>query len=245
MSSSALTRDTEPTRARRLVLFDIDGTILWTDGAGRRAVLGALEEHFGAIDPREHRFDGKTDPQIVRELMQHAGMTGSVIQERLPAALTRYVELLGEELGDDDHREKIYPGVAALLDALEARDDVLPGLLTGNVREGAVAKLTAVGIDAARFRVGAFGSDHADRPELPAIARRRAEALLGREIAGRDVVVIGDTPADMGCGRGIGARAIGVATGRYSVDELRACNAAAVFPDLADTAAVVRAILAD
>jgi phosphoglycolate phosphatase len=228
---------------KKVVLFDIDGTILWTDGAGRRAVHRALEEVFGASAPNGHEFDGKTDPQIVRELMRLAGMSAGEIEERLPAALARYVELLRAELGDADHADKVYPGVAPLLDALEARDDVLLGLLTGNVRDGAMVKLAAVGIAHARFRVGAFGSDHADRPELPAIARERAERVLGRPVAGRDVVVIGDTPADMGCGRGIGARAIGVATGRYSEDDLRACNAAAVFADLSDTPAVVRAIM--
>ena len=229
----------------RVVLFDIDGTILWTDGAGRRAVHGALAEVFGTPAPEGLEFDGKTDPQIVRELMQLAGMSAHEVQLRLPEALARYVELLSAELGDADHADKVFPGVTALLVALEARDDVLLGLLTGNVRGGAVAKLTAVGIAPDRFRVGAFGSDHADRPELPAIARTRAERLLGHRVAGEDVVVIGDTPADMGCGRGIGARAIGVATGRYSTDELRACNAVAVFADLSDTAAVVRAIMGD
>jgi phosphoglycolate phosphatase len=232
-------------RATTLVLFDIDGTILWTDGAGRRAVYGALEEVFGTAVPDGHEFDGKTDPQIVRELMQRAGLDVQDVQDRMPHALSRYVELLGVELGDADHADKVYPGVRALLDALDARDDVLVGLLTGNVREGAVAKLTAVGIPPHRFKVGAFGSDHADRPALPAIARARAEALLGTSIEGCDVVVIGDTPADMGCGRGIGARAIGVATGRYSTDALRACNASAVFTDLSDTAAVMRAILGE
>jgi phosphoglycolate phosphatase-like HAD superfamily hydrolase len=157
--------------------------------------------------------------------------------------LERYVELLRMELGADDHSDKVYPGIRPLLDALEARDDVLLGLLTGNVRDGAMAKLTAVGIVPERFKVGAFGSDHADRPELPAIARARAEQILGGPVSGQDVIVIGDTPADMGCGRGIGARAIGVATGRYSIDALRACNAAAVFADLSDTRAVMRAIL--
>ena len=228
-----------------VVLFDIDGTILRTDGAGRRAVHRALAEVFGASVVEGHEFDGKTDPQIVRELMLMAGMSAPAIQERLPDALVRYVELLGTELGGADHREMIFPGVGALLDALEARDDVLLGLLTGNVREGAMAKLSAVGLAPERFKVGAFGSDHADRPELPAIARTRAEALLGQPVAGRQVVVIGDTPADMGCGRRIGARAIGVATGRYSMDALRACDAAAVFPDLSDTAAVMRAIMGD
>jgi phosphoglycolate phosphatase-like HAD superfamily hydrolase len=135
--------------------------------------------------------------------------------------------------------------VRTLLDELEARDDVLLGLLTGNVHEGAKAKLAAVGIAPERFRIGAFGSDHEHRPQLPAIARERAAALLGREIPGRDVVVIGDTPADVECGREIGARAIGVATGRYSVEELRSRGAAAVFPDLSDVDAVMAAILED
>jgi phosphoglycolate phosphatase-like HAD superfamily hydrolase len=229
----------------RVVLFDIDGTILWTDGAGRRAVQRALEDVFGAPVPAGHEFDGKTDPQIVRELMQLAGVTHVDIDDRIEHALERYVELLHTELGTLEDHDHVLPGIRELLDVLEARDDVLLGLLTGNVHPGAVAKLTAVGIDATRFRVGAFGSDHAHRPALPAIARHRAEALLGRQIAGSDVVVIGDTPADMGCGRGIGARAIGVATGRYSVDDLRACGAAAVFGDLSDTEAAVRAILGD
>ena len=229
----------------KVVLFDIDGTILSTAGAGRRAVHQALEEIFGAPIPDGHEFDGKTDPQIVRELLRLAGAEDDEVAEHLPRVLARYVDLLHVELGDDDHSDKVYPGVLALLDALERRDDVLLGLLTGNVHQGAVAKLTAVGIEPARFRIGAFGSDHADRPELPAIAQARAEQLLGRGVAGRDVVVIGDTPADMGCGRGIGARAIGVATGRYTADDLRACNAAAVFDDLSDTDAVLRVILAE
>lgn len=228
-----------------VVLFDIDGTILWTDGVGRRAVNRALEEVFGTQPPDGHEFDGKTDPQIVRELMSLAGVSAERIEKGLPDAISRYVELLTTELGDADHGDKVYPGVLALLDALEARDDVLLGLLTGNVRDGAMAKLAAVRIDADRFRVGAFGSDHPARPELPAIARARAEQVTGREVPGARVVVIGDTPADMGCGRGIGARAIGVATGRYTTDALRACDAFAVFPDLSDTTAVVRAILGD
>jgi phosphoglycolate phosphatase-like HAD superfamily hydrolase len=244
MSSPALRR-AEPARPRKLVLFDIDGTILWTDGAGRRAVFGALVEHFGVVDPGDHRFDVKTDPQIVRELLKKAGVSDADIDARLNRILERYYALLREELDGADHREHVFPGVHELLDELEGRDDVVLGLLTGNIEAGARAKLTAVGIAPHRFVVGAFGSDHHDRPELPEIARRRAEKVLGHPIAGRDVVVIGDTPADVACGVGIGARAIGVATGRYSVDELRACDAAAVFADLSDTDAVVRAILGD
>jgi phosphoglycolate phosphatase len=228
-----------------VVLFDIDGTILSSGGAGRRAVYRALEEVCGAPLRDGLEFDGKTDPQIVRELMELAGLSAGAVRERTPRAIARYVELLAHELGDPDHGGTVFTGVVALLDALEAREDVMLGLLTGNVREGAIAKLTAVGLGTDRFRVGAFGSDHADRPELPAIARARAEALLGVHVPGRNVVVIGDTPADMGCGRGIGARAVGVATGRYSVDELRACGAAAVLADLSDTAAAMRAIMGE
>ncbi|HEX7941098.1 MAG TPA: HAD family hydrolase [Gemmatimonadaceae bacterium] len=244
MSSPALERP-ESARPRKLVLFDIDGTILWTDGAGRRAVFGALVEHFGVVDPGDHRFDGKTDPQIVRELLTKAGVSDADIDARLDRILESYYALLREELDGADHREHVFPGVHELLDELERRDDVVLGLLTGNIEAGARVKLTAVGIAPHRFVVGAFGSDHHHRPELPEIARRRAERVLGHPINGRDVVVIGDTPADVACGVGIGARAIGVATGRYSVDELRACDAAAVFPDLTDTDAVVRAILGD
>jgi phosphoglycolate phosphatase-like HAD superfamily hydrolase len=227
----------------KVVLFDIDGTILQTSGAGRRAVHRALEEVFGAPAPDGHEFDGKTDPQIVRELMRRAGLEHRDIDGRIERAIERYVQLLNGELDRLDHVDSVYPGVLALLDALEARSDVLLGLLTGNVRAGAMAKLSAVGIRPERFRVGAFGSDHADRPALPAIARDRASELLGREVQGRDLVVIGDTPADMSCGRTIGARAIGVATGRYSVDDLRACDAAAVFADLSDTDLVLRAVM--
>ena len=172
----------------KLVLFDIDGTLLWTDGAGRRAVHRALEEVFGTVPPDGHEFDGKTDPQIVRELMTIAGNSHADVDALLPRALERYVEELRHELsraGDAGHADKVYPGVHTLLDRLEARSDVLLGLLTGNVRAGAATKLAAVGIDERRFRVGAFGSDHASRPELPAIARARAEALLGYPISER------------------------------------------------------------
>lgn len=226
----------------KVVLFDIDGTLLWTDGAGRRAVFQALTEHFGESGPGHHEFDGKTDRQIVRELMRHAGVDDEAIDARLADVISRYVDLLRTELAGA-MAGHVFPGVRELLDTLESREDVLLGLLTGNVHDGAVAKLTAVGIEPARFRVGAFGSDHEHRPELPEIARLRAERMLGRPVAGRDVVVIGDTPADMGCGRAIGARAIGVATGRYTVDDLRAGGGAAAFPDLSDTGAVVRAIM--
>jgi phosphoglycolate phosphatase len=228
----------------KLVLFDIDGTILLTDGAGRRAVNRALMEVFGTTGSADHRFDGKTDPQIVRELMRLEGHADEHIDDRMGRMLDRYVEFLHEELTSGVGRTRVMPGVYELLDALDARDDVLLGLLTGNLAAGARAKLSAAGIDPNRFRVGAYGSDHETRAELPRVAQERARTDLGLEIPGHDVVVIGDTPADIQCGRGIGARSIGVATGHYSVEELASHSPSAVFPDLSATADVVRVIVA-
>ena len=227
----------------KLVLFDIDGTILWTDGAGRRAIHAALIEVFGSTGPADYWFDGKTDRQIVRDLMRLEGHDDAWIDERMEALLERYAENLARELANPAHAARLYAGVPDLLDALEARGDVILGLLTGNLEVGARGKLRAVGIDPARFRVGAYGSDHELRPELPAIAQRRASESLGIALAGEDIVVIGDTPADIACGRSIGARAIGVATGRFSVAELREHQPAAVFADLTDTAEVVACIV--
>jgi phosphoglycolate phosphatase-like HAD superfamily hydrolase len=226
-----------------VALFDIDGTILWTDGAGRRAIHAALRDVFGAIGPEHYWFDGKTDRQIVRDLMRHEGHGDEHIDARMEELLALYVRNLERELADPAHPARLLPGVPALLDALEIRGDVILGLLTGNLADGAAAKLRAVGIDPARFRVAAFGSDHEHRPALPAIAQRRARELLRADVPGASVVVIGDTPADIECGRGIGARAIGVATGRYDEHALRAHAPVAVFRDLTDTQAVVQAIL--
>lgn len=229
----------------RLALFDIDGTLLSAAGSGRRAINAALLEFFGCAAPSDYWFDGKTDRQIVRELMRSEGHEDATIDERMDALLDRYLDCLHRELADPAHPPRLYPGVPELLDALEARGNVALGLLTGNVEGGAVAKLEAVGLDPARFVVGAFGSDHESRPELPTVAQRRARAVLGVAIPGSAMVVIGDTPADISCSRGVGARAIGVATGRYSVAELRAHDPSAVFHSLVRTDDVVAAIMAE
>ena len=226
-----------------LVLFDIDGTLLTAAGSGRRAIHAALIEAFGAVGPSDYWFDGKTDRQIVRDLMRLEGHGDPVIDERMERVLARYLECLPDELRDPAHPPRVHAGVPALLDALDARDDVVLGLLTGNLEAGAHAKLSAVGINPTRFVVGAFGSDHESRPHLPALAQRRARERLGLDLPGSAVVVIGDTPADLECGRGIGARAIGVATGRYTVQDLLSHRPAAVFESLADTSAVVAAIV--
>jgi phosphoglycolate phosphatase-like HAD superfamily hydrolase len=226
----------------KLVLFDIDGTLLWTDGAGRRAIHAALRDVFGTVGPTDYWFDGKTDPQIVRDLMRLEGFDDATIDERLPRVLIRYVERLREELRNPEHPPRVLPGVPELLDALDGAPGIVLGLLTGNIAEGADAKLRAVRIDPARFKVGAFGSDHELRPELPAIAHRRANESLGLSLLGDAVVVIGDTPADVQCGRALGARAIGVATGRFTTAQLNEHGPAAVFDDLSDTPLVLETI---
>ena len=227
----------------KLVLFDIDGTLLWTDGAGRRSMESALMEVFGSSGDNAYRYDGKTDQQIAREQMRGAGIDDSVITARMNDVLNTYLTKLSAEFARDSSAVRMCVGVPPLLDALEAHEHAVLGLLTGNVADGARRKLEAVGIDANRFRVNAFGSDHELRPELPGIARKRAMEVMGLDVNGDGIVIIGDTPSDIHCGRSLGVRAIGVATGRYSVEELQSHGAAAVFADFSDTAAVVAAIL--
>lgn len=225
-----------------LVLFDIDGTLLLANGAGRRSVHRAMQDVFGVTIDGHHPFDGKTDPQIVRELGAIAGVEPDRIEAHLPAALDTYFQHLEADITQTPETVVLLPGVHALLDALDARDDVMLGLLTGNIEPGAALKLRAVHIAPSRFVVGAYGSDHAHRPELPAIAQARAAAHLGESVPGARVVIIGDTPHDLTCGNGIGARAIGVETGRFRDADLRPYNPLAVFADLSDTHAVVAAI---
>jgi phosphoglycolate phosphatase len=234
-----------PAVYRKLVLFDIDGTLLHTHGAGRRAIHAAVLHEVGARVPEGRvRFDGKTDPQIVREMMELAAQEDPLDPARIAAICRRYVECLAGELGSGRLNMTVYPGVVSLLNALDQRGDALLGLLTGNVAEGARLKLGAAGIAPDRFRVGAFGSDHADRAALPAIAASRAAVVMGRVPNGAEIVIIGDTPADVTCGRGVGARAIGVATGSYVAAELKAAGAYAVFDDLSVPELVVEAIFA-
>ncbi len=233
------------TKRMKLVLFDIDGTILLSGGAGKRAFNRALIDVFGTTGPDDHQFGGKTDPQIARELMRIEGHGDDHIDDRMDELLGRYVGYLHTELEASRDRVRVMPGIRELIDALEQRDDVIVGLLTGNHIDGARAKLAAAGIDIDRFRIGAYGSDHETRGHLPALAQRRTKEQLDIDVAGHDVIVIGDTPADIDCGREIGARAIAVATGGYSVEALAEHNPAAVFADLSDTDAAMRAIFAE
>src|SRR6266699_1404804 len=232
----------------RLILFDIDGTLLWTAGAGRRAIHRALLDEMGTAGPIDgYRFDGKTDPQIVRELLELAGHPDARSEDRVTAVCRRYVELLTVELEKPSQATKIYPAITELLrarDPYEADGRALVGLLTGNVQHGAALKLRSAGLDLTRFTVGAFGSDSHRRADLPAVAARRAAERTGRPFTGDDIVIIGDTPDDVACARPMGARTIAVATGFYDTATLRAAGATHVFENLGDTQAVLAALFA-
>ena len=227
----------------RLVLFDIDGTLLNSGGMGRAAMQRALGLVFGSPGNPSYRYDGKTDKQIVRDVMRLEGHTDEHIDARMEKLIELYLDGLREGAKSGKFNVRPLEGVVPLLDALDQRKDVVLGLLTGNVEPGARIKLTAAGIDPDRFRVNAFGSDHEHRPELPAIARRRAGETLGLDIAGDRLVVIGDTPADIECGRSLGARAIGVASGHYTVEQLQSHKPYAVFPSLKNIQHVLETIL--
>jgi phosphoglycolate phosphatase-like HAD superfamily hydrolase len=227
----------------RLVLFDIDGTLLNSAGMGRASMQRALGMIFGSPGIPSYRYDGKTDKHIVREVMRMEGHSDEHIDARMSELLEIYLEGLRAGASSGKFNVRPLAGVPEILDALEAREDVVLGLLTGNIEPGARIKLEAAGIDPDRFRVNAFGSDHEHRPELPAIARRRAGERLGLELAGERLVVIGDTPADIECGRSLGARSIGVASGHYTVEQLRAHDAYAVFASLANTGEVLDTIV--
>src|SRR5256712_9078282 len=218
----------------RLILFDIDGTLLWTDGAGRRAIHQALLDEMGTAGPIDgYRFDGKTDPQIVRELLELAGHPEFRADDRITAVCRRYVDLLTAELAKPTQTTKLYPGIADLLAALEpyeADGRALVGLLTGNVQHGAALKLRSARLDPARFAVGAFGSDSGARADLPAVAARRAAEGTRRRFTRADLVLVGDTPDDVAFPRPLWAPTVALATGFFATTALPAAGATHALP---------------
>jgi phosphoglycolate phosphatase-like HAD superfamily hydrolase len=227
---------------KRLLLFDIDGTLLSAGGAARRSFERALHTVYGTAGPIDGMpFDGMTDPQIARELLRAAGLDDARIDAGLQDLFDEYLNGLQKEVSATDHQTRVYPGVRELLDALAADETVVLALLTGNHARGADIKLGSAGLRE-YFRFGAFGSDCEQRPGLPAVAVQRALDVTGRAFSGDDVVVIGDTPMDIRCGEALGVFTVGVATGRFGRAELLAVGADVAFDDLSDTAAVLRVL---
>jgi phosphoglycolate phosphatase-like HAD superfamily hydrolase len=227
--------------SRRLVLFDIDGTLLSAGAITARTFEAALQEVFGTVgDAARFDYSGKTDPQIVRELMKGAGFSDAEIEERRPLALARYREGFAASIRPEHVQAK--PGVSALLEAFERRSSVTLGLLTGNLEPTARLKLAP--LDANRFfAFGAFGSDDEDRYRLPPIALERARVAVGIPFEGPDVVIVGDSVHDILCGRELGVRAVAVATGKTSPERLVEADPNALLADFSDTGAAVSAIL--
>jgi len=227
--------------SRRLVLFDIDGTLLSAGGVSRRALEVALRDCFDYASGFDgYDFSGKTDPQIVRELLAAAGHANDGIEAGLADCLGVYHANLARELGPADVKAK--PGVHALLDDLSRSSDVTLALLTGNLEPCARLKLGPLDLNR-YFAFGAYGSDHAERARLPPVAVTRAKAVTGLEFVGKQVVIVGDSIHDVRCGQGIGVRALAVATGLTSAEQLAAEAPDALLPDFRDTAAAARAIL--
>jgi len=225
----------------RLVLFDIDGTLLSAGRISARVFGEALLEAFGTTgDAAGFDYSGKTDPQIVRELMKDAGFSDREIEARRPGALEDYRQRLAASIHPEDVAPK--PGMAPLLDALDAMPEVTLALLTGNLEPTARLKLAPVGANR-YFPFGAFGSDHEDRYQLPRVAQERARDAVGLAFEGRDIVIVGDSIHDVLCGRELGVRAVAVATGRTSPGRLAEAGPDALLPDFSDTAATVSAIL--
>lgn len=216
---------------KHLVLFDIDGTLL---ACGRQVgyiFVGALEEVFGGYRrPQGYNFAGRTDEQIVFDLVAAAGMECAEIRKRLPEMKRIYFERLEKLL--DPAGMVLLPGVVPLLERLQERRDVVLGLLTGNWRRGAVIKLSRFGLGRF-FPFGAFGDDAAARRDLVPIALERAAAAAGREPFDADeVLIVGDSELDVDCANAAGVRSVAVATGHTSPERLRAAGADWVFSDL-------------
>jgi phosphoglycolate phosphatase len=203
---------------RRLVLCDIDGTLISTGGRAGEAIVRAMSEVLDRTVVLDgYSFAGKTDPQIVLELAARAGVTETEARARCREVLDRYLTQLQAILGPGTVR--VLPGVAELLGQLSRRSDVALGLLTGNIREGARLKLGRAGLSGF-FEVGAYGSDNEDRNALVEVARARAAERWGDSFPANRTVVLGDAEADVRCARAGGARAVAVASGTTSLQTL-------------------------
>lgn len=224
-----------------LVLFDIDGTLLSAGPAARESVLAALEAIYGwSGNGSSHDFSGKTDPQIVRELVEEV-VGRERCEANLGRALDRYLEELSLRLSPELVVPK--PGVPQLLARLAAEPRVTLGLLTGNLERGARMKLEPPGFNP-YFSFGAFGSDCEDRYLLPALAVERARARCGRVFSSKAIVIVGDSVHDVACGRQLNVRSVAVATGPTSRDRLAAQAPDALLSSFADVEAGLEAILA-
>jgi phosphoglycolate phosphatase-like HAD superfamily hydrolase len=226
---------------RHLVLFDIDGTLLSTNGHGVRAMMAAYTAVWGR-DPShvDYRMSGKTELAISHELLALLGFSRAEVDYGLPRFWELYPRELRHQISPDT--TTVHPGIRELVRTVAARDDMVLGLLTGNCEEAARVKLAVAGLDG--FALGVYGAHHEDRAALPGLAVETARARFGHEFQGKSIVIVGDTPNDILCGRAVGARTIAVATGRIGTEVLARYEPDYLFPTRADQAAVLAAIRA-
>ena len=218
------------------MLWDVDGTLLRTNGVAQKAFDTAAEHVLGrAPGAHEVRMSGKTDPLLALEILAFAGLSEDEAERLVPDVLAR----LEAELAEAEHlvREQghVLPGVEEVLAELHGDPAVVQSVLTGNTAANAALKLRAFSLDRwIDVEVGAFGSDHHDREQLVPVALERVARLRDRDLEPEHVWVVGDTPRDLACARAGGARCLLVATGQFSVDQLAALEPDAVLPDLTD-----------
>jgi phosphoglycolate phosphatase-like HAD superfamily hydrolase len=222
-----------------LVLFDIDGTLILSGKAGLRGLAGAVRQLYGVTDALDHvPVAGRTDRAIVGDVLTGLGRTADPDEiDRLRAT---YLDQLQMEIVKPvPDKSGVLPGVHGLLDAIDAREDLRAGLLTGNFEQGARIKLEHFALWH-RFPFGAFGDDHVDRRALVPVALARAQAAGYAAASAADAVIIGDTPLDVDCAIAHGARVIGVTTGHYGRAELEAAGAGLVVGSLEEIDTLLR-----
>lgn len=224
----------------RLILFDIDGTLVDCGGQPKPLFGEALEEVYGERgDLPGYDFSGKTDPRIVVDLMTAAGVPEAVIHQRLPDLRDAYLARLAERL--EPEHVRILPGVVELLTTLAERDDLVIALLTGNWERGAGIKLGSVGLERF-FAFGSFGDGQTDRRDLPPVALARAAAHCGRRFRPEEAWIVGDSLLDVDCARAHGIPCLAVATGRTPAEALAAAGARRVIADLGSMSEVLSAL---
>jgi phosphoglycolate phosphatase len=232
--------------ARRLILWDIDGTLVSSGPAGRIALeTGArTAARLNAIP--SVTMGGKTDPQIITEMLTLAGLAPRSISGLMPSALTEVERALADRSGQLQQEGFVHPGVRELLVRLGDTNGVRQTLVTGNVAANASLKVSAFGLEGAfDFAVGAYGTDHAERDCLVPISLSRVRELRGETYLPEHVWVIGDTRHDLSCASVAGVRCLIVGTGRDGFESVRDLDADAVVEDLADTDGILKLLLAD